>query len=550
MRKIIQVIIVFLILIQTSFLVAQEGSKYYEERLRPYKNVPINGNGSSSFLSLRAGSLQEENIGSAPRFMADMRTGGFLDLDYLGIYAEIFVRTSGNGLESINTYKRNNGFDDVNMISWFMTDDTNAIFPNKIYPENFYILIRDLSPFIPEIRIGKIWNDINAYSLYRTWGLEGIQFKQNLPFYLVFPFWNHFKTELSYDIIFSYNKVKDLLVPTDIHKYDRVLLSGHYTARSADLGFQFEFIHLFYNVSKLTNPDDQWISFRDASLAKEESLLRKDNSYSFILSQKLPYFFSINGLVVLEDHYEFKQNDFFLDQYVGRYGLANYNGVLAFGVGYKVASPYFMPVDPLTWTKYPPFNSDGYSWNYEEERGNLANEEAYFIWIEKFILGIRMNLKYEKSKYMNENLLAPGRSISPPGNKVRLSLFYRLFGMEIYNRFAYNNGYVKNPDNSITLQSMRQMELEMYYPLSSNFSLDIKADMDQKITLDNNVNYVTAVMLMADYKINSFISLKVEGKFTNPESTEPSWMANMKDYIDQTSWSVDNFAKIFIELNF
>lgn len=546
-------------------LLAQEGSKYYEERLRPYKNIPIAGNGSYYLIDLRSSMLDSPNVSF---WQNEARIGGYIDLDYLGIYAELYTRFADNihaqadtfmsaylDTLTVEKYNRNNGYDEKNYQPWAFSlfaqeDGSITLFPNKIYPENYYVLVRNISPFIPEIRVGKLWFDFNAYTLYRTWGIEGIQLKQDLPFYFVVPFAQQISFEAGYNFFYSYNKVHDSVVPNDYAMYDRTILGGQYYLKSSDSGTYLEFIHLLYNVSAETNFDSFGDRFISMNFSKSNEKLRKNNTYGFHVKQKLPWKFQLDGIVVLQNHFEYGLNISFTNQYAQRYEMKNYNSILDFGFGYRQTSIDFMPRNPATWENLPPFNSEAYGWNYEEQRLVSGNDKAWFVWMEKFILGVRLNLYYEFSSYLDKENVYPWRKTSLPGSKFRTTLYYQIFSMEIYNRFYNYRGVIPNSDGTESYKIMGLMENEIYLPLTGSMSIDVRSDTYRKLKTGNVINYVNILFIQYSYKVNSILRVVAEAKATFPQSAEPAWLLKANDYIDQTAWGADDFAKISLEINF
>ena len=186
---VIRAVLILLILL-TEISAQEKSSIYYEERQQMYQEIPPIG---TMFL-YNSRIIAEYYDERKEEISGDIGMRLYLNLYYgyesLGIFIQFMSEYENHQFNEINNEREYFGYDSKSL-SWLQTK-------GKVYLNNWYILQRNLSyyfgQFLQTVRIGKLWLNYSPYTIYRTFGPEGISFEGN-----IFP--------VKYHIFYSYNKV-------------------------------------------------------------------------------------------------------------------------------------------------------------------------------------------------------------------------------------------------------------------------------------------------------------------------------------------------------
>lgn len=402
---------------------------------------------------------------------------------------------------SFNGETENQGFDiDAGSIFSSLYEKLD----NRVYIPRFFVLLRYPVWFVDWIKFGKLWVNFSPYTIYRTWGIEGLMVRGR-PGNL-YGCWN---------FLFSVQPVENK---------NRTLVAGKLRTQAAGCDF-----HGVFSIYKI--PD-----------------VRKDSVFETGLTIPVLDKFKLRGLFVSRTHTEEGTAAFVGDtkQMEFKFILPILGTIFRINRGFRWTSPDFMPVDSDTWLKYPPYQSSGYSWIYEELRSMVNNEKADW-WETKFSLaGLNFHVLYENASPFNRELLMQRdwEQLNPPGRWIKVKVYYvtRTFStisLEWWSKKAeapYHGEY-----------SLNVVSQETYIPFTTSFYGWFKLMYVEKSGAFGDRRCFGARLLLK--YIWNFLTLWFESKISSPDQEEPLWLLTSPYWWEQ-SWGIDNFVRLRLEVNF
>ncbi len=510
MKRVISYILLFL-LISTSLYAQQKSGAYYEDRQKDYKYIPPIG---TMFIygGRIIGEYYDENNVSADmgsRVILNMYAG----YESLGIYLEVMAEYQTNTFSTINNFRENFGYD-AQLLSNFETK-------GKIYLRNFYILQRNLSyyfgPYLQTIRIGKLWIDYSPYTIYRTWGPEGISLEGNIV-----------SSVAKYNIFYSYNRVV-------FTKYDSLTSYSVYTNKRNLVGGK-----ITYNNSKYINGELIGVYYNAIDYKKEDI-------ESIKLGRDITETIYGELLDVEKHHTEIMKNEKYYG-YVRKFLLSFNFLYFTLDLSYRLTSPDFMPYDRITWSRYEPETDPIYDWIYEEERPIRNNEKAYNLSLKYNIGGLNFITECDWASWLDKNRIDDWLTANSPGFIFKTSVNYLVGWITITHKFwqkIYKGGGITQTINPEKLQIYTT---ELYVPLTASLNLVPRVEYFRKLRSNNIITDKIIEFLQINYSTAS-IKFVGEIKISDSDMNEPAWLKTTPYYREQ-SWGIDNYIRLRMEYRF
>jgi len=515
-------IILSLLVLTNSLLKAQRsGPAYYEDRQIIIRYVPPIGT-----MFLYGGKFFSQYYDEPTNHpIMEFRLYPYLYYGYesFGIYVQFMTRYLENDFYEIagnsdNNDEENFGYD-------------NSLIPNiiskgRIYLLNYFILQRNLQYYFGDIlqtvRIGKLWIDYSPYTIYRTFGPEGIEWSGK-----IFP--------VNYDMFYSYNRVADTNYSTMSYQTNgRSMLGGKFNYENSDY-ISGEFIGLYYYADKFRNEKMDSIRIYKNGILDILNLEFLNVERYHIERDSGKVGFWKNFLSRYPDNSEAK---YFYGRYTQYLMSMNLKNVFLTFI-YRETTPDFMPYNAVTWMRYKPLESAIYDWIYETERAIKVNETGYQLNLNYNIAGVKFENVFEWTKYMDSSYIGPWLEANPPGFKFKFNVQYLIGWVTVSHKLT---------EKITSLERLQNFYTELYIPISGSLYIDPQMEYFKKKRSDGTVTDKIVQFLQIGYKVGN-LDFKYEMKYSPINMDEPTWMTRNPYYIDQT-WGIDNFIRFRVEYDF
>ena len=513
MATIIRVLLLFIF---TVVLSAQERNNvynvYYEERQKMYKEIPPIGTMIQPYVKVFLEYYDE------PTLSADLWSRGYFGFyagyESLGIFIQGMTEYQNHDFIELSYTRENLGYDNK-LIPWIQSK-------GKFYLNNYYILQRNLSyyfdKFLQTVRIGKLWIDYSPYTIYRTFGPEGVSFEGS-----IFP--------VNYHIFYSYNKVRvddtsTVFGITNIYEKPRHLAGAKFNFYNSSL-FSAELIGVYYSVPDIKN--DKVISFK-------------------ISKGRIAGILYIEFLDIEKRHEEKLLSRIYTGYYRQVYLGINF-GFSQLNFSYRETSPYFMAYNPVTWTRFSPYADTAYDWIYEEERGIKVNERAYRMEIRTTIGGIRLRNIFDWGFWLDRSIQEDWMVISPPLLLTRVEITYLVGWITVTHKLwmeiEKEAGSTEIPS---TPEKSQIFTTEFYLPLTQKISIIPRVELKREVLSDNVINDKLTQFMQINYSTGR-LKFKAEFKFSDIDTEEPDWLVSNPYYREQ-AWGIDNYIRVRMEYEY
>ncbi len=509
MKKIL--IISFLFFLVTGLFAQEKSSLFYEDRQKDFQYVPPIGT-----MIIYGGKLISEYY-DEPELSADWGNRLYLHLyagyESLGIFIEGLAEYQNNKFSEVNNWRENFGYDSQ---QYSLIQEKG-----KVYLNNWYILQRNLSyyfgPYLQTIRIGKLWVDFSPYTIYRTWGLEGVSFKGNIV-----------SDVASYNIIYSFNKDVFANYKTfntyTLETNNRHLIAGKFIYNNSKYLYG-EAIGMYYNATDY----------------------KKEDVVSFKLGRYITDLLYVEGLDVEKHHNEIKRSEKFYGYF--RKLLFDFNLVyINLKFYYRETSADFMTYNSLTWDRYEPVSDSIYDWIYEEERAIRNNEKAYNLELKYNLGGITIRNLFDWAQWLDKNRQDIWLITNPPGFRFQTDISYLIGWITVAHKFWQKEYYDSGSYYLYSPERLQIFTTELYIPLNNSINLVPRLEYFRKIRTSNVITDKVIQFLQINYS-TAMIKFLAEVKISSNDVDEPAWLKAVSYYREQ-SWGIDNYVRLRMEYRF
>ncbi len=517
-RRLILIIFILLALLDLSF--AQEGAQpYFEEQEEIVKLEPPIGT-----MFLYGGKFVFQYFDEPTRSAeGEVRAYPYIYYGYesLGIYVQPMVRYYKQELYEIQSEEENIGYDDTLI--------PNIQSKGRIYLFNYFILQRNLQyffgDFLQTARIGKLWIDYSPYTMYRTFGPEGISLGGKI-------------LPVKYEMFYSYNTTAGSNMKTSVYETNSRNMIGSRFLFDQPGYFLLELIGVYYNAASLRNEKAASIKIGKSGIF-DIIYIELLNAERYHTEGDAGHGFW--GILFHKDAIE--ENKPWTKYFYGRFSriLTSLNLKLAYlTLSYTETTANFLPYDDFTWMRYEPLQATG-DWIYEEERAISVNEKSYNLQLAYTLAGIKLQNSFEWGTYLDPDIKKPWMIASPPGLLIELSAEYLVGWVTITHRLYQKTAGPEKFQNFIN---------ELWIPITETDSLAVipRIEYFRKYRSDSTVTDKIVEFLRIEYIMGNK-ELILEMNYSDIDQDEPDWLIDDVYYSDQ-SWGIDNFVRLRFEYNF
>jgi len=519
-KRVLTILIISLVFL-SSLYGQRIGPAYYEDRQKIVKYIPPIGT-----MFLYGGKLFCQYY-DEPTISPDLETRVYPYVYYgyesLGLYVQFMTRYMDHDFYEIKGNSKNN--DEEN----FGYD--NRLIPNiipkgRLYLLNYFILQRNLSyyfgDFLKTIRIGKLWINYSPYTIYRTFGPEGIAWEGSI-------------LPVQYEMFYSYNKIAGTNAKTGFSQTNTRQMMGAKFLYDNPRLFLAELIGSHYYAEGLRTEKIDSIRIGKTGIF-DIIYLEFLNVERYHIEGDTPYGFS-KTLFTSDIPPAYTP---FTKYFFGRYShiLTDVNlKIVYLTFIYRETTSDFFPYDELTWMRYEPLQSETYDWIYETERAVKVNEQSYQLNLSYNIAGFKFKNTFDWSQYLDNDSIKPWMQ-SPE----------LLFQLEVQYLINWVNVTHKLIQNTLTSDRLQNYYTELWIPITGSLSVIPHWEYYRK-KRSNNVMTDKLVQFLQILFQKGTMKFMYEMKYSDINMNEPNWLTAHPYYKDQT-WGIDNFIRFRFEYDF
>jgi hypothetical protein len=520
MKKNIYYFLIFLFILNFSLYAQEGGQPYFEDKHKIVKYIPPIGTmflyGSKVILQ----GFDDTNTSSDIEFI--LYPYIYYSYESFGIYVQPMVRYLRNDFHEI---KGNQSYNDEENFGYDNRLIPNLVPKGRVYLLNYFILQRNLQyyfgDFLQTIRIGKLWIDYSPYTIYRTFGPEGIAFYGDI--FLV-----------KYEAFYSYNRVSGTNIVSKLWTTNsRHLIGAKFNYDNSDY-FSLELIGTYYYTEQLRNEKVWSVRFGKSGIF---DILNLE-----IMDCERYHTEGPSGYSFLKTIFEKDASEDYSKSFYGRFSRIstgfNFKR-LNLKFSYRETTKDFLPYNDITWQRYEPLQSSAYDWIYEEERAIKVNEKAYNIQFHYNLAGVKFVNYFDFSEFLDKKDVKQWMLANRPGFLMKLRVQYLIEWLTITH-----NLWQKNTESEV----LQNFGNEIWIPLGNNIGMLPRVEYFLKRRSNNNITSYIVWFFRISYESGNK-KILLEMKQASSDLNEPGWLDVNPYYYDQ-SWGIDNYVRIRFEYNF